>query len=880
MLPRGVKRLFRFPFRTREDVRTDVREEFAFHIDMRIEELMRLGVSEESARAQALREFGSLSAGAAACALEGDRLERRRRIAAMIADAAQDARVGLRLLARTPAFTAAAVLTLAIGIGANTAIFSTLDAALLRPLPYPQPDRLVHVFERTENGSPNPSSGGAYLDWRTHSTQFEALTLLNRISLNLRSGGTTERLSGLEASHEFTRVLGITPLRGRGFLPGDDRPGGRNDVVLLTEELWRSRFGADEGLVGSTIVLDEIPRTVVGILPAGAWIFADEAFVVPAVLTPGTPRAERAPHWAVVFGRLKAEASIERAEAELRAIKTRLAAEYPSFKAAWSVGVSPLTELIAGNTRPTLIILLGAVSLVLLIACANVANLLLARTTQRRQELAVRTALGASGGRIVRQVLTESIVLAALGGMAGILLAYWGVAMLRQATADFLPRVLAPQLDLRVLAFALAITAVTGLLFGIFPALRARRADVNEALKIGGRSLSAGGRQRARSALVVAQIALTVVLLTSAGLLLRSLANTMSTAPGFEPSRALAFDLSLPKSTYDSDARALAFSSELLSRLRGLPGVEHAGTGMAVPFTGGGYGEYFRRPGEGDRRDAIVGRMDFVSPGYLEALGTRLLAGRMLTDADNESGGPRVTIVSETTARIFFPDRSPVGELLNVAGNDWRIVGVIGDKVDQRLDLPHRPFAYVPQAFNPTSFSVVVRTSLEPLALVGAIPEEIARIDPGVALANPRALDQAMARSMTQRRLVLSLVAAFAGTALLLACVGLYGVVAYAVFTRHRELSIRMALGAVRRDVVREVLGEGLRPIAIGLVLGVAGAFAAARLLASELYRVEATDPGVLFTTILTVVAVATAACWVPAWRATRVNPIVALRNE
>lgn len=880
MRPRGVRRLFAFRSRTRDELRTDIRDEFQFHLDMRVDELMRSGLSEADARAQAAREFGDQQAGAVGCAQHDARIEQRRRLSELAGAIKQDAAIGLRLLGRSPGFAAVAILMLALGIGANTTIFSALDAVLLRPLPYPEPARLVEVFERLENGSRNSVSGGAYLDWKKHSTQFEAIAILDRVTYNLRGNGMPEQLRGIAASHDLLQVLGVGPLLGRGFIEEDDRPGGRNDVVILTEELWRSRFGGDAAILNTSIILDEVSRTVVGILPRGAWLFGEDQFFVPLVLTPGTPRAARSPHWAMVFGRLEPDTTIEGADAELNSIKRQLLSEYPRFKEKWSVGVRSLPELVVGTSRPSLLMLFGAVSLVLLIACANVASLLLARSHQRQREIALRAALGATAGRIVRQVLTESIVLAVLGGAAGLALAFGSVRLLPYVTELIVPGAPAPELDGRVLGFSLALTLLTGLAFGILPALHARRPDLNDTLKDGGKSATAGGQQRAQGTLVIVEVALTVVLLSAAGLLMRSLANTATSDPGFEPSRVLAFDVSLPSATYQTDETRMAFWTALRARVAAVPGVDHTGEGMAVPFSGGGFGEYFFLPGRTGENDVMLGRLNYVSPGYLEALGTRLIAGRLLTEADNVAKGPRVAVINQTAARGLFDASSPIAQTVVVAGQRWQIVGVVADVTDRQLDAARRAFAYVPQSFNPGNYSMVVRTRLDPSSLVTSILREIARLDPGVALANPRALDDAMARSLTPRRTMLTLVGAFASCALTLACIGLYGVMAFSVNIRRREICIRVALGAERAAVVGHILTHGVRLMAAGLVLGTAGALVVARLLSSELYQVSSYDPLVISGTVAVVGTIATVACWMPAWRAAGFDPISSLRNN
>lgn len=801
-----------------------------------------------------------------------------------------DIRFAIRQLLKAPGFTTVAVLTLALGIGANAAIFSALDAALLRPLPYPEPDRLVQLLETLPDGTLNSVSGGVFLDWREHQTQLERIALVHPVTRNLRGDGAPDRLDGLEATHEFLGVLGVQPKIGRGLLPDDEQAGGDNHVVLITDELWRSRLGGREPVLGRTLVLDDVPHTVVGVLPEGSlpdgiWRPGKARFVVPAVPDREAggrlgPRYSRSLHWATVFGRLKPGASVAQADAELRTIKEQLNPEYPGYKRDWGTAVLSLHERLAGDRRPVLLLLLGAVALVLLIACANVAGLLLARARKREQEIAVRVALGASGGRIMRQVLTESLVLAALGGAAGTLLSLWGIGLLRGLTSGLLQGGLTPRLDAGVLVASLLVTGITGLLFGILPAWQSRRPDLDQALKSGGRSATASDPHRTQSVLVVAEVALTVVLLVGAGLLLRSLERTIETDPGFEPQHVLAFDLSLPDTTYPTDEARFAFSRAAVARLRALPGVEAAGTGMGIPFSGGAFGEFVGRVDQPAPEDNPTARINYVSEGYLEALGARVLAGRLLRESDNHADAPGVIVVNEATVARYFPGENPIAQSLAMLGREWRIVGIVADVADRRLDQPSDTFLYVPHVFNPERFSIVVRTSLDPLSLVGGIRRELEGLDPSLPLANVRALDDAMHGSMSQRRIVLGLIGSFAGAALLLACVGLYGVMAYSVALRRRELSIRLALGATRRDVITLIIRNGLVLTSLGLALGVAGAFGAGRLLAHQLYEVSSHDPLVIAGTLLVVALVALLACWVPARRAARMDPVEALRAE
>ena len=569
-----------------------------------------------------------------------------------------------------------------------------------------------------------------------------------------------------------------------------------------------------------------------------------------------------------------------RADAELKTVKQQLAAGYPAFKLKWNVRVEPLHDVLSVDRRPVLWTLLGAVALVLLIACANVANLLLARACRRQQEMALRRALGATSARLMRQLLTEAAILACLGGAGGLVLASWGVTVLRVLMTDVVPQAMTPHLDARVVAFAFGLSGFTALLFGMVPAWRAAKPGNEAALKNGGRSATPAGQRRTQALLVVAQVALTVVLLSGAGLLLRSLANAAAVDPGFDAHRALAFDLSLPPASYPTPEARLMFSNDLLRRLRALPGVEAAGAGMAVPTSGGGFGEYSGTPGKPADTDYILGRVDYASEGYLEALGTTLVRGRRFDASDNRPDGPRVAVINATAARTVFPGENPIGRQLAISGNTWQVIGVIADVVDRRVDLPARAFAYLPQAFNPYSFAIVLRTSVTPGGLVPAIREQLKQAGSGVALANVRTLDQSLTRSMAQQRMTLTLFAAFALGALLLASVGMYGVMAYAVATRRRELCIRLALGAASRDLVRGVVRDGLRLTIVGLVVGLGGAMLAGRLLSSQLFRVGSADPVVVAVTAALMVLVAIAACLVPAWDAGRSNPIAALRNE
>ncbi len=797
-----------------------------------------------------------------------------------------DLKFAFRQLVKHPGFTAITVLTLALGIGACTTIFSVLDAVLLRPLPFPEAHRLVQLHEVMPEGSLNGVAGGVFLDWREHQTSFDDVALINPTLRNLQGDGAPERLEGLEATHEFLQVLGLQPVLGRGFRPEEDRPGGDNHVVLLTEEEWQSRFGGALSAVGQTVRLDGVPHTIIGVLPRqtaprGVWSPFPTRFVVPAVANrTANGKYSRSYHWASVYGRLKLGVSVEQADRALKDLKRQLNPQYPGYKKDWSATVQPLQERVAGPTRPVLLLLMTAVSVVLLISCANVANLMLVRAWSRRQEVAVRAALGATASRILRQVLTESILLSALAGIAGVLLAVWGIQLTGYLIHDLLPIGLTPQLDWRVLLFSVGLALVTGLLAGLLPGWQSRRPDLTESLKSGGNSVTRRGRFGAQSALVVAEIALTVVLLAAGGLLLRSLANAIRTDPGFEPARALAFDLALPELAYPDDNARFAFSERLLEQLRALPAVDSAGTGMGVPFSGGSFGEGVGRADAPPAESKPIASINYVSPGYLEALGVRLLSGRSLLASDDRPKAARAIVINEATARRFFPNEDPVGRKLSMLGAPWEIVGVSANVPNRQLDTDPGLMLYVPHVFNTVRYSVVLRTKANPLSLVGGIRQALQQLDPALPLANVRALDESLAGSMAPRRVILALIGSFSGIALLLACLGIYGVMSYAVATRRRELSIRLALGAARHEISGLILREASLLAAFGVIIGLAGTLIATRLLSSQLYRVSAHDPLVLAIAPALVALVALAACWWPARRAATANPIEALRSE
>ena len=799
----------------------------------------------------------------------------------------QDLRYAVRALLRAPGFTAAAVLTLALGIGANTAIFSVVNAVLLRSLPYPDPDRLVSVFHFAK-GNETTMSPANFEDLRAQATSYEAMAAYYGSGLTLTGRDEAVRLEGAEVTGAFFDVLGVRPLLGRGFRP-DENEAGKSDVAVLSHSLWKNRFAGDRGVVGRTVLLDGTPHTVVGVMPEGFSFPARRDVWIPVTKDGAWGPGNRGAWWISVIGRLKEGVTPERADTEARAVAARLEKAYPDVNTGVSFTALPAHEAIVGDVRGKLLVLLAGVGFVLLIACANVANLLLARSAARRGEIAVRIALGAGRGRLVRQFLTESAILGLLGGGAGLLLALYGTEVLVALKPQGIPRLDGVGVDGTVVAFTLGLSLLTGLLFGLVPALQLTRPGLVEELKEGGRGTQGGRRSaRTRGALVLAQTALAVMLLAAAGLLLRSFLLLQGVDPGFEKGQALVFRVSVPGSAYD-DARAVVFYDRLLERMRAIPGVQQAGAVMGRPMGGLGFGFSFEVDGwpEALPGQAPVMETRVATPDYFRAMGIPLLRGRAFTAADR-AGSPQVVVLSESGVRKFFPNEDPMGKRIQLGwglGEDrfagGTVVGIVRDVKHFGLDEEEEPEIYLPHAQTPMkSMDVVLRTAVAPTSVLSAVRREVAALDPNVPVFKVETLEEVVGQSVSQPRFYTLLLGIFAAVALALAGIGIFGVTAYGVAQRTRELGIRMALGATAGEVVGLVVRQGMRVAAAGVALGLVGALLATRALRSMLFGVGAGDPITLVGVTAFLAAVALLACWIPARRAARLDPMAALRSD
>ena len=865
----------------RDAVIRDIDAEMRFHVEMETEENVRRGMEPGEARRAALRSFGNV------CAVRDKAYEVRG--GGMLESILRDAKYGARSLAKNRGFTAVAVLTLALGIGANAAIFAVIDAVLLRPLPYPEAGRLVRLYAVDAAREEFSVSPADFLEGYSRAEAFEHLAAYREFSFNMASEERSERVSGAVVSPEFFSALGVGPQHGRLISPALDAPGGPR-VVVLGHTLWQRRFGGDAGILGKSINLDGEPRTVVGVMPEGfqfpadAELWASSRYAVPEhPLRPTQdPTTRRDSQYFDVVGRLRPGVGLEQARAEAKAVAGRFKEQYGEAEEAVSASVVSLHEDVVGGTRSSLLLLVGAVGILLLIACANVANILLARGATRQKEIALRLALGAGRVRLVRQFLTESILLALAGGVLGVLLALWALAPLKALVPAEMSGGTPLMLDARVLAFTALVSLGSALIFGLFPALNLADQDLNGVLKEGGRGAGSGARSnRARRVLVVSEIALAAVLLTGAGLLIRSLDRLLDVPLGFEPEKVLTAQLTLPQARYPEKAQRAAFVGGVLERLAGSPEVESAAVISRIPLNSGRSTRSVevqgKTPPQGgwNTPDYLVN-----SPGYFRSMGIPLLAGRDF-DVRDVAGAQRVVIINEVAARHFWPGEDAVGKLIKT-DDDWsQVVGVVGNVRQISLAAPPPASVHVPYAQDPWPFmSVVVRAKSAPLGAAPSLLGAVGGIDKDVPLYGVRPMEEVLNTSVSARRWRTLLLSLFAFTALGLACLGIYGVTAYSVTQRTHEIGIRMTLGAQKRDVLRLVVAQGLKLAVVGVVAGLLAALALSRLATSMLYGVQAADPVTLLAVSAILFGVTAAACFVPARRAANVDPLVALKYE
>jgi putative ABC transport system permease protein len=803
-----------------------------------------------------------------------------------------DLRFGIRMMMRSPGFTLVALITIALGIGANTAIFSVVNTVLLRPLPYQNPNKLVVLWEKQERIDQESPSLPDFIDWRDRNQSFEQMAVARRDNINLTGSGEPERLLARQVTANFFSTLGVTPQIGRSF--SDEEEQSKSPVVLISDSLWRRRFDSDPALVGKQVRLNDAGFTVVGVLPPTFQFYTPADVFVPLSFMPERLKTAREEHGGIVaVARLKPEFSQQQAQAEMDSIAVALEEQYPKTNNTVRVSIKPIYTDMVGDVRPSLLVLLGAVGFVLLIACANVANLLLARAATRQKEIAIRAALGASRSRIVSQLLTESVTLSVVGGALGLLLALWGADLLLAIIPNNIPWVTEIALDRNVFGFTLGASVVTGIVFGLAPALQASRPDLNETLKEGGRG-STSGSQRARSLLVVSEVALALVLLIGAGLMLKTFSGLQRIDAGFNPRNLLTMMLSPSPIKYSEGPRARELFKRLEQRIAALPGAEAVAFTTSVPLNGATVtsllldGESFTN--YADHRLTVHSS---VGVDYFRAMSIPLLQGRGFSEQDTVKT-PLVAVIDENMARELFPDKNPIGQhlLLNEGTIRFEIIGVVSHikHLSWEADAQSRVRFQVYSSYNqiPDEFfaqvtrtmSLVVRTNSEPLSLAGAVRGQVLDVDGDQPIYNLKPMDELISGSMSQQRFAMLVLAVFAGVAMLLAAVGIYGVTSYSVTQRSHEIGIRMALGARRRDVVNLVVTQGLKLVFAGVAIGLAGAFALTRVMSGLLFGVSPTDTMTFAATTVVLTGVALAASFIPARRATQVDPMMALRHE
>ena len=868
-------------------------EELRYHLEREAELNVAAGMAPEEARLAALREFGGVTRAKEEC--------REARGVRLLRDVWQDVRYGLRTFRKKPGFTLVAVSTLALGIGANAAIFSAVNGVLLKSLPFPDPERLAALYETNESGREIAVAFPDYLDWRAGASAFEEMGARTPAGGVLTGEEGPERVTGRLVTASFFRTLGVRPAAGRFFTEEEDRPGGGR-LIVLSHGLWLRRYGGDPGVVGRDVTFNGASWTVAGVMPPQFDFYGEnnlnnQFFIPLGQLADQKWMHERASHVVMVTARLKPGVTMGQARAQLEALAARLAEQFPETNGSTGARLNSFLDDYVGEARPALLMLMTAVGAVLLIACANVANLLLVRAAARRKEIALRVALGAGRGRVVRQLLTESLLLAAGGGALGLLFAWWGVAAFSRLTPDVLPRAEGISLDGRALGFTLALTLLTGVAFGLVPALQTSKADLNDAMKgggVGGGS-SAGGRWL-RSGLVVTEVALSLVLLIGAGLLLRSFSQLMRVEPGFEARDVLTLRLRLPDARYTDAGRIAPFLKEVKRRVEALPGVRRVSLATGFPFGRASEKGYWLegRPEPRQSSDWPDVYAQWVSPEFHQTLGIPLLAGRFIEEGDGPDSPP-VALVDDDFVRRNFPGGSPrdaLGKRLRFGGEGepwFEIVGVVGHVRQNGLDEEGRPGVYRPWTqIGPRQLAdgytramdFVVKTSVEPTRLVEPIRGEVQSLDRDQPLGNVRTLSSLVEQTVAPRRFSMTLAGVFAFVALVLGAVGLYGVLSYVVAQRAREIGIRMALGAQRGDVHRLVISQGMALALGGVAAGVAASLALPRLMAGLLFGVGAADPPTYALVTLLLLAVALAACYLPARRASKVDPLTALRYE
>ena len=820
-----------------------------------------------------------------------------------------DIRYGVRTLVRAPGFTAVVIIVLALGIGANTAIFTVVNAVLLRSLPYPDSDHLVMLWEtnpRFQIGIDTlPVTAGDFVDWKEQNDVFEHISAFGARRFNLTGMGEPEQIGGVSVSANFFRLMGVEPISsppsggryaGRAFRDEDAQPGAGH-VVVISYALWQRRFAGQLDVIGKTLTLDGESYTVIGVAPEGfqfprakelpyfVGVATQTDLWKPMTLSDDFINKKRIDHQLCVIARLKPGVTTERAQAVMTAIAARLEQSLPDSNQGVGVRVVPLAEQVTGNVRPALLVLMSAVALVLLIACANIANLMLARSLARHKEFAIRTALGASRGRVVRQLLTEALLLSLTSALLGTLLSLWGVKAMLSLFGENLPRVHEISVDVRVLGFTVAIALLTSVLFGLTPALQASKLNLNESLKEGARGVSGGARHnQVRSALVISEVALSLVLLVGAGLAIKSLAGLLNVDPGFKADNTITMRIALLGSKYPTD-RQIAFFQEVNRRVEALAGVQSIGLISSAPLSGGVYAGGFSIEDKTTSDENLAADRRMISPDYFNAMGIPLIKGRSFTDRDQPTS-TGVALVSESWARRFLPDEDPIGKRIKLGGRDssrpWlSIVGIAGDVRDTAVESDAKPCVYLPYPQLPSSgMSVVVRAGFDPKALIPAIRDEVWAIDKDQPVTDIKTMDQYVADSVSPRRLNALLLGVFASLALVLASVGIYGVMAYSVTQRVHEIGIRMALGAQKTDVLRLVIAKGLTLTVIGMAIGSLAAVALTRAMKSILFGVSATDPLTYAAVAVLLAGLALLACWLPARRAANVDPMVALRCE